>query len=239
MNINKSLLTNFVALTIVIVSYCLSAPLSDYLFSIGLFALSGSVTNWLAIHMLFERVPFLYGSGIIPNKFEAFKLAIRSMLMEQFFTLENIQRFFAGSTSATKIDFGDIIQETDINPAFDALVHTIMESSFGSMLSMFGGASAIEPLREPFQNKMRTAIQTIANSDAFQQTLQQKMASGTASDRVLLHVDAIVQQRLEELTPQMVKSLIQNLIQQHLGWLVVWGGVFGGVFGLCSHLLQG
>ena len=59
-------------------------------FSVGLFALSGAVTNWLAVHMLFEKVPGLYGSGVIPARFEEFKLAIRHLMMEQFFTEENI-----------------------------------------------------------------------------------------------------------------------------------------------------
>ena len=46
----------------------------------GLFALSGGLTNWLAIHMLFERIPFLYGSGVIPERFEDFKQGIASSL---------------------------------------------------------------------------------------------------------------------------------------------------------------
>ena len=36
----------------------------------GLFALSGGVTNWLAVHMLFERVPLLYGSGALGGVIE-------------------------------------------------------------------------------------------------------------------------------------------------------------------------
>ena len=64
---------------------------------LGLFALSGAITNWLAIHMLFEKVPLLYGSGVIPARFEEFKLAIRQLMMEQFFTEENIDRFLSDS----------------------------------------------------------------------------------------------------------------------------------------------
>ena len=44
--------------------------------------------------MLFEKVPFLYGSGIIPNKFEEFKKAIHDMMLEQFFNEENLEKFF-------------------------------------------------------------------------------------------------------------------------------------------------
>ena len=34
-----------------------------YLLSFGLFGFAGGFTNWLAIIMLFRRVPLLYGSG--------------------------------------------------------------------------------------------------------------------------------------------------------------------------------
>ena len=40
------------------------------------FALSGGITNWIAIHMLFEKIPF-YGSGVIPKRFEEFKTGIK------------------------------------------------------------------------------------------------------------------------------------------------------------------
>jgi uncharacterized membrane protein YheB (UPF0754 family) len=65
----------------------------------GLFALSGGVTNLLAIHMLFENIPLIYGSGVVPNKFEEFKAAIKSLFVEQFFTRKNIEKIFKESTS--------------------------------------------------------------------------------------------------------------------------------------------
>jgi len=48
----------------------------SFIIVIGVFALSGSITNLLAIHMLFDKVPFLYGSGVILDRFEDIKLVI-------------------------------------------------------------------------------------------------------------------------------------------------------------------
>ena len=73
---NKSLLTNVLALCVTIAGY-LSPIHSELIFMVGIFALSGGVTNWLAVHMLFEKIPFLYGSGVIPNRFEDFKVGIK------------------------------------------------------------------------------------------------------------------------------------------------------------------
>ncbi|MBT8147852.1 MAG: DUF445 domain-containing protein, partial [Gammaproteobacteria bacterium] len=63
MKLNKSLITNCLALLLVLVGLALDEPVRQYVLNAGLFALSGGLTNWLAIYMLFERVPGFYGSG--------------------------------------------------------------------------------------------------------------------------------------------------------------------------------
>ena len=68
---NKSLITNLSALSITIAGIFMPIY-SVEIFMAGLFSLSGGITNWLAIHMLFEKVPFLYGSGVIPERFKDF-----------------------------------------------------------------------------------------------------------------------------------------------------------------------
>ena len=59
---NISLITNLLAFFVMTFGF-FSPIASESLFYIGVFALSGGLTNWLAIHMLFEKVPFFYGSG--------------------------------------------------------------------------------------------------------------------------------------------------------------------------------
>ena len=85
MNLNKSFITNAVAIALIGLSYLLPEFSTLLLYS-GLFALSGAITNLLAVHMLFEKVPLLYGSGVIPARFEAFKEAIKNLMMNEFFT---------------------------------------------------------------------------------------------------------------------------------------------------------
>ncbi|MDG2405478.1 MAG: hypothetical protein P8M25_11135, partial [Paracoccaceae bacterium] len=60
------------------------------LFNVGAFALSGSLTNNLAVYMLFEKIPFIYGSGVVQNNFEQFKSAIKNLIVEEFFNRDNI-----------------------------------------------------------------------------------------------------------------------------------------------------
>ncbi|WP_394244981.1 DUF445 domain-containing protein [Vibrio astriarenae] len=229
---NKNFLTNGIAIGLIAVGYFGQIQL---LFIAGIFAFSGAITNSLAIHMLFEKVPGLYGSGVIPARFEEFKAAIRTMMMEQFFTEENIDRFLNEEmNSSTAIDLVPVIEKIDFNPTFDKLVDVISQSSFGGMIAMFGGVEALEPLKQPFVEKMRESVAEIGQSDTVKSALKEQFESKDMMDDIKSNIEQIITQRLNELTPQLVKELVQQMIKQHLGWLVVWGGVFGGLIGVIS-----
>ena len=235
MQISKTAVTNIVAILIILVSLLSPAPIHDPLLYAGLFALSGAVTNHLAIHMLFEKVPFLYGSGIIELKFESFKKSIKDMMITQFFTTEQLNKFFENEEK--KIDLTPLVESTDFTPAYDALSKTVMESKFGNMIGMIGGESTLEGLKEPFANKIKAAVITIVASQTFQEQLTQQLKNSTLTDDLLDSIETIVENRLNELSPQIVKEMMQDLMREHLGWLVVWGGVFGGAIGLISSFL--
>lgn len=232
---NKSTLTNLSCVFLVVLSFFVPETLHMPLLFAGLFGLSGALTNQLAIHMLFEKVPFLYGSGVILLRFEAFKNAIKNLMMEQFFTKEQLDAFFAKEEQ--KIDLTPLIEKMDFTPTYEALTSSVMTSSFGGMLSMFGGAAALEPLREPFLEKLKRALIDITLSAEFDKELNNALSHSSLSTDVLASVEGLIDQRLDELTPVMVKEMVQRLIREHLGWLVVWGGFFGALIGLGSAFL--
>ena len=215
---NKSLTTNTAALAIIAVSY-LSPKYNEIIYLIGLFALSGGITNWLAIHMLFEKVPFFYGSGVIPSRFEEFKLGIKHLVMTEFFTPQNIDAFLEQQSDIFSADLNKMI---DFDRVFDGLVEAIESSSMGSLLAMLGGKKALLPLKEPITLKLQEIIWEMKES----KTVDKKLTSS-----LLNQVEQIIDQRLDELTPVHVKNIIQEMIRKHLGWLVVWGGVVGGIIG--------
>ncbi|MCE0495031.1 DUF445 domain-containing protein [Vibrio salinus] len=232
---NKSIITNFISVLLIGIGYQTD---NHIVYNAGLFAFSGAVTNWLAIHMLFEKVPGLYGSGVIPNRFEEFKAAIKSLMMREFFTEENIKKFMNQEfNSANSFDLAPIVSNVDFNPTFDSLVETIKESSFGGMLSMFGGTEALEPLKESFIQKIQTSIAELSQSDSVKDAIKEQVSSSSVLDDAQLNIEAIIDQRLNELTPQLVKEIVAKMIREHLGWLVVWGGVFGGIIGIIAASL--
>jgi uncharacterized membrane protein YheB (UPF0754 family) len=237
---NKSSGTNLIATACTLVALVLPDPLRQPVFRIGLFALSGAITNWLAIYMLFEKIPGLYGSGVIPARFEDFKREIHRLMMEQFFSPEHFERFLTkseadGQNSGFKLE--PIIDQADLSPAYDALVTAVEESSFGGLLNMVGGTVALEPLREPLTAKMKSVLKDLSREPTFQEIVRAQLANGENQSALQAKVETMVRQRLAELTPQMVKEIMQQMIRDHLGWLVIWGGVFGGLIGLVTTFI--
>lgn len=230
---NKSFITNLISLLLLMAGLLLP---NNWLLMVGLFALSGALTNWLAIYMLFEKVPGLVGSGVIPARFEAFKTAIRDLMMQQFFTQENIDRF-VNQSAQPSLHLAPVIEKVDLTPAFDRLADVIMASSFGSMLGMFGGKDALNPLKDPFITNMKSALIEMTEKEQFVELLQNEIDQPDVMAEIRHKVEAIIEARLAELTPKMVKTMVQQMIEVHLGWLVVWGGVFGGLIGLASNAL--
>lgn len=236
----KSLLANLIAVTLVGVGLILTDPHRTYVLNTGLFALSGALTNWLAIHMLFEKVPGFYGSGVIPLRFEEFKTAIRSLIMEQFFSNDSLERFFQDTTKL--VDSFDeqlksSVDQLDLGPAFESLVDMIMASSFGSMLGMIGGRDALNSLKPPFAERMRKFIKQLLASETFRKRLQEAIGKAMTDSGLRDQLELMIDHRLDQMTPVMVKEIVQTMIRKHLGWLVIWGCVFGGAIGLMVSLI--
>ena len=131
--LNKNVTPNLIALAIIAFSFVLQDPLKGIVLNIGLFALSGALTNWLAIHMLFERVPGLYGSGVIPLHFEEFKHGILTLVTKHLFNKQVVESTIgsgneSNAAMSTEMDIGPFIDGLNLDLAYDQLKGTIMES---------------------------------------------------------------------------------------------------------------
>ena len=222
MIINKSLITNLVSIFIIFIGYFYKDEYSFILLT-GVFALSGSITNWIAVHMLFEKIPFLYGSGVILDRFEDIKLGIKNLILQELFTETQINNFLLDSNEGVS---EKIIEKIDFDKVFIGLVEAIEGSQLGGMLAMVGGRKALDPLKEPFTKKLKVIIEDFMTDN----TSNDSNADTTAS--LLSKIENILDARLADLSPEEIKNIIQRMIKEHLGWLVVWGGFFGGFLGL-------
>lgn len=232
--INKSFVTNFTALLLVLVGHYLTLQQhqwADMLLMVGYFSLSGGLTNWIAIHMLFEKIPFLYGSGVIPIHFQEFKQGIKDLILEEFFNEDNIRKFLHEKQQGAGLTPEVLKERIDFEKIFQGIVEAIQESPMGNMLAMVGGPEALQPLKEPIEKKLMAIVDELLLGDDSAAQDEESDPVENMVTKLQKEVVYIVDLRLEELTPQMVKEIVQDMIRRHLGWLVVWGGVFGGIIG--------
>ena len=219
---NKSLITNLVAILIILIGFSVKDNYSFILMT-GIFAFSGSITNWLAVHMLFEKIPFLYGSGVILDRFQDIKVGIKNLILEELFSAEQINKFLLENKDELSEKF---IDKIDFDRIFQGLVEAIEGSQLGGMLAMVGGRKALEPLKDPIIVKLKIIIGEIISENSGDKTDEQ------SSKSLIIKIETILDARLDDLTPKDIKRIIQKMIRDHLGWLVVWGGFFGGLLGL-------
>ena len=219
--LTKASITSGLALIITVSSF-LTKSYSDIFLNIGLFALSGSITNWLAVYMLFEKIPFLYGSGVIPSRFSQFKRELKMLIIEEFFNEARVKQFLIKNQTGA---LDSIFRSLDFDEIFDELLVAISSSKLGSMLQMVGGPKVLEPLREPITEKLMTVVKKLSS-------LEDGIEITTLTTSLIKNLENLIDKRLDELSPEDVKLIVQKMIREHLGWLVVWGGVFGGFLGL-------
>ena len=220
-----SFLTNIIAILILVTGY-VSPYFSNAIRNIGLFALSGSITNWLAIHMMFKKIPLIYGSGIIELRFQDFKIGIKDLVMNQFFDKEGSEKFL---TKINRLTISKFESSVDFELLYKQLVIAIIASPAGSIIEMIGGEAALEPLRDPVINKIKEFIKKLADSSL--------SIKNTDVELLILEAEKVITTKIDKLTPPMVKKIVQDMIKKHLGWLVVWGGVFGGIIGLIATII--
>ena len=227
---NKSLITNICSALLCTIGLALpDSAAKPFIICAGLFSLSGALTNWLAIHMLFEKVPGLYGSGVIVDRFEEIKKGIHSLVMENFFTEENFKRF-TDVALHEGLSAEGIRSNIDMDDMFNGFLDVVARSKFGGMLSLVGGLRALEPLREPFKEEFsRKLTEIVEDLDLTKSNMHFENFRPT--------VENLVKGKLDQLEPEEVKSILEDIIREHLGWLVVWGGVFGGVIGVAATLV--
>jgi len=232
---NKSILTNLISLLFIGISFLISSPYNEVILYTGLFAISGSITNELAIFMIFNKIPYLYGSGIIEKNFESFKKAIKKMVMTQFFNKEKLDLFF--ENELTEIDFKPIVKKADFNKIVESIYEEIRDTSLGGAFCFIGGDNLLDTIKKPLRKKIKKTVISIVESDAFKQQVNDYIENASFSDDLIEKVDSLVEDRLNDLSPDMIRDLVSNLIKNHLSWLVVWGGVFGGLIGFISTIV--
>ncbi len=232
-------------------------PAQAWILSIGLFAFSGGITNWLAVKMLFDRIPGLIGSGVIPARFREIRRKVKDLILEHFFDEEYLRRFFAEHRK--DVDWGRYIKSSGsgkspvtsfvenqwekltapevIQPIIDEQIDRLSESSIGGFL-LIVGIDTIRPAVNRFvagfvaslQDKVLAVAEKVSTPEVRIEIDEKRVV-----DDIRAQVEPLLEKKLEELHAEDVKRMMEDVIRSHLGWLIVWGNVFGGALGVLTQ----
>jgi len=238
--LNKGDISNLLTLTTMLLGALLMilspGEFADYVFAFGLFGFAGGITNWLAVKMLFDEVPGLIGSGVIPKRFEEIRRAVKNTIMRTFFDRGFIARYVTEQSGEliTKLGLKEKIANFLTSDKGDAMLRTklgnLRNSEVGLMLAMvnidIGGAMMVNKVRDEMiaaAGEVGPLIASLLDPN--------ELPIDTLRDEV----DKLMTAKLGELDADKVKLLMEEVIRKHLGWLVVWGNVFGGCIGVIAH----
>jgi uncharacterized membrane protein YheB (UPF0754 family) len=237
---------------------CPQGTARDVLLSVGLFALSGGVTNALAVKMLFDRIPGLLGSGVVPARFQEIREKIRTVILEHFFDEAYLNRFV--EKHGSEIDWKRYVKHAGggggrgplagliekhwdalaaperLQPFVDAEIEKLLDSNIGGLLIMVG-VDSVKPAVRQFVSSLAAGMKQQVIDLASRADLP--AAEIEVDEARIIHdvraqVEVLLAEKLEELDAPTVKRLVEDVIRRHLGWLVVWGNVLGGVLGLAA-----
>ena len=264
---NKGTVSNSISATLLVVGLVLGYSDVDgaaqtLVLSVGMFAFSGGVTNSVAVKMLFDRVPGLYGSGGIQSRFTEIREEIKRLILDEFFTEENLERFLRGrsrdvdllsyvkgpgganpAVAFVETQWGQLTSPELLDPLLEEQVEKTLESStLGGLLSLMGRDTILDIVRtfvESFTGALKKKVlEKAADFSARPSELGLELDERRLVADIRREVDDLLESRLESLSPRQVKRIIEDVIRKHLGWLVVWGNVFGGLIGLVAYLLR-
>ena len=207
------------------------AAAAPWALAAGLFGFAGGITNWLAVKMLFDRVPGLYGSGVIPARFREIRATIKTLIMTHFFEEAYLRRFFDEHGSGGGPRLGEelraLLDTEEADQAIEAELERLKEGPMGMMIGM-AGPEAVKALAQRFVGALIDRLAPL-----LEERLREAPSAGIPALRA--QVDRLLEAKLEELTPAVVKEMMEHVMRRHLGWLIVWGNVFGGLIGLLSR----
>lgn len=220
-------IANLIGLIVLIIGFVLKSmkirPLDQYVYNCGMFAFSGGVTNWIAIKMLFDKVPGLYGSGVIPSRFVQIRITVKKMVMKNFFDETYLNYYLKKK-----------VMGMDIEKMLDDLIkkHNVTDMVVEMAIADPKIAQTAKDLLKPYVLKMASKIAPLITKAINEVDFGSGMAVAT------VELEEMLDAKLLTLTPNRVKKMLEDIIRIHLYWLVVWGVIFGGLLGILSAALQ-
>lgn len=202
----------------------------------GLFGLTGGVTNWLGIKLIFNRIPGLFFSGAISKHFVTAKKLMASFILDAFFSPSQVKKYVNDKTrnylTAEQIDYQleRLLNSSSVEEIINDQLDILMGTQEGMRLQMLGVTKAkLFPLVKPHLLNLKPCIVPLLLSSV--ESLELLNA-----DHLREQIVDLILTRTHELSAQQVRLLVKDVIYLHLSWIVFWGSVLGAIVGCAAEL---
>jgi len=211
-----------------------------YMLSVGLFAFAGGITNFIAIQMLFYKIPGIYGSGVIEKRYKSIRRSMKDMILSTFFQPDFLNKYIpqklreaaAGADVESKINA--FLTSEAGQAMLDEKIDQLGESPEGQLVdSMNINISSFKPFVKPVMISFLSDL-----GPTIMYNLIDPRKGGLNLVKLRDELDRYMCERMEEVTPQMMVDILYCVVLHYLGWLVVWGCIFGGIMGAACEALQ-
>uniref|UniRef100_A0A6A7G7S2 DUF445 domain-containing protein n=1 Tax=Hirondellea gigas TaxID=1518452 RepID=A0A6A7G7S2_9CRUS len=239
--LHKGNIANFISGVIMVIGLIMKLAHAEelavrYVLSVGLFGFAGGVTNWIAVKMLFDKIPFVYGSGVIPRRFKEIRQTVKNTIMKTFFTEEYLHNYVRDKINDFPLD--DKINQLMSNPRTHKILEkklkeTLEKPEVTMLLMMMSLQPAnLIPMLTPFIISFGKEMGPMLKDEFLGES------SFLNIEAIRSEIDQLMESRLELLTAPMVKELMEDVMRSHLSWLIIWGNIFGALIGFLSALAK-
>ncbi|XP_031552060.1 uncharacterized protein LOC116289312 [Actinia tenebrosa] len=197
----------------------------------GLFGFTGGVTNWIAVKLIFSRIPRLFCSGALFKYFVTVREVVADFIIEAFFSSSQVKRYMQNKIfcllDSENFDQSllNILNSEKITSIVEKKLNLLMASPEGLMLQSLGVTKLrLRPVIMSYITDMRSYTSPLLIA-----SLQSSELSDT--EKIRGQIIDVIATRTQQISPQQVQQIITEALYKYLSSLVVWGNLFGAIVG--------
>ena len=184
-------------------------------------AITGWVTNYLAIKMLFHpkqkvKVLFLTIQGIFPKRQDLLAERLGKIVASELFSFNDIKERFTSTSTAAEINK---VLDEKLEDFLDSKLKTMMP-----MLAMFLNSDAKARIKDTLHLEFQNILPDILNK--YSEKLERD-----------IDIEKIVSQKVAAFSSDKLEQILYSIMKKEFKFIEILGGVLGFLIGLIQLLL--
>nr|XP_006825147.1 PREDICTED: uncharacterized protein LOC102804320 [Saccoglossus kowalevskii] len=216
-------------------------PVMNFLYvlrAVGIFGFAGGLTNWIAVKMIFFRIPGIPGSGIISRHFIEIRHCLSGIVLESFFDKEFLSEYlkdkYEDFAEAINLDecLNEVMKTEKMNDILNKCIDEILTKPEG-IHAQSSTSSEKDSVHKKIILKQILEKVCLDNLPLLVKDIKSLVVSG---ENIRQQLEILLKTKENRMTANQVNKITKNLIGHHLSWLIIWGSIFGALIGLITEL---